>query len=424
MIRLEERLEKANKLVKALEENALDVKAGKAPRNTINKNFTLGSAKAYQAFVSGMMGRESVSSGENIPTASVTMKEMLTSTDTIQMMPHIIEGKMIEAAEPEYLAANFFNTIQVPNGSGVMVVVPVVGEIFVKEVGEAEPYNEDAPDMTQIEKGYISIAIKKCGVKVSITEEAISDYTWDVYSMTIAKFGRAFARFKEEKCMNEFTKHGHVVFDNDANAIAQDPALQTTGRDKNGKRNNTLAVEDFLDMILASITNDHTPTDCIMHPLTWVVFARNAMIGAGLTWGAMGGQNVHPFGGTQGAGAIGGSTQNDMGNQQFILTPEQVQNRLPVPLQMNLSPFVRFDKEKKNFDMYVLDRNDVGVIAQKQGIKMDKWSNPERDLQMIKASERYGVGISGNGRGIMVAKNIAVDVTYPESVPVHIIAEN
>ena len=55
---------------------------------------------------------------------------------------------------------------------------------------------------------------------------------------------------------------------------------------------------------------------------------------------------------------------------------------------------------------------------------MDKWSDPERDLQMVKASERYGVGISDNGRGIMVARNLAVDVTYPESIPVHVIAEN
>ena len=85
-----------------------------------------------------------------------------------------------------------------------------------------------------IEKTYINIAIKKCGIRVSITEEAIADYTWDIYSMTIAKFGRAFARFKEEKCMNECTKHGHPVFNNDPNVVAQDPAKQTSGRGKDG----------------------------------------------------------------------------------------------------------------------------------------------------------------------------------------------
>ena len=421
-MKLEERLAKANSLLEALKQNESDIAAGVKPRNDIGqKNFTVASVAAYRDFVTGMIGRE-----HNIdaPTAGASMKEMVTSTDTIQMMPRIIEGKMIEAAEPVYLATNFFNTIQVPNGSGAVVVVPVIGEIFVKEVGEGEPFNEDAWDQSMIEKTYINIAIKKCGIRVSITEEAIADYTWDIYSMTIAKFGRAFARFKEEKCMNEFTKHGHPVFNNDPNVVAQDPANQTSGRGKDGKRNNTLSVEDFLDLILAGITNDHTPTDCIMHPLTWVIFARNSMIGAGMTWGALGGQDVHPFGGTQGSGAIGGSTQNNMGNQKFIISPEQVQNRLPVPLTMNLSPFVPFDKEKRLFDMYVLDRNNVGVIAQKSGIKMDKWSDPERDLQMVKASERYGVGISDNGRGIMVARNLAVDVTYPESIPVHVIAEN
>jgi hypothetical protein len=32
---------------------------------------------------------------------------------------------------------------------------------------------------------------------------------------------------------------------------------------------------------------------------------------------------------------------------------------------------------------------------------------------MLKVKERYGVGILSNGRGITVAKNIAVAPTYP-----------
>ena len=54
---------------------------------------------------------------------------------------------------------------------------------------------------------------------------------------------------------------------------------------------------------------------------------------------------------------------------------------------------------------------------------MDNWANPERDIQYIKAKERYGVGIQDHGLGIMVAKNISAEVSYPKSIPVRVIAE-
>lgn len=202
----------------------------------------------------------------------------------------------------------------------------------------------------------------------------------------------------------------------------QEPALGTTGIGVDGQPNNTLAVEDFLDLMLAAITNNHTPTDFFAHPLIWTVFARNSMIGAGLGFGALGGQNVNPSGGTQGSPNYAG-LQNNIGNQQFILRPEQVQNRMPVALTVNLTPQVRWDKEHKLFDCYVVDRNNLGVIAQRQDITMDNWADPMRDIQFIKAKERYGVGIQDNGLGIMVARNISADVSYPKTIPVHVVAD-
>jgi hypothetical protein len=146
------------------------------------------------------------------------------------------------------------------------------------------------------------------------------------------------------------------------------------------------------------------------------------MIGAGMPWGALGGQNVNPSGGTQGSPNFNG-LQNNMGPQSFIMRPEQVQNRMPFALTVNLTPFVKFDKEKKLFDMYVVDRENVGVIAQRQEVTMDNWTNPERDIQYVKAKERYGVGIQDHGLGIMVAKNLSADTTYPPVIPVHVVAD-
>ena len=339
-----------------------------------------------------------------------SIQEAISSTDTVKLIPKVIEGKLREAAEPEYLGTRFFNTVKVDGGSSAVYVIPVVGEVTAYEVGEGTRYKETSFDMTTIENATLEIRVKKIGVRVSITEEAISDSSWDILGINVKKMGRAMARYKEEMIFNAFSSHGHVVFDN-ALRTAQ-PAAGTTGLGKDGNYNDTLSVEDFLDLTLALMGNGYNPTDVIMHPLTWVVFARNSMIGNGLTFGALGGNNVHPNGAIQGTPAAFGMANNGNG-QKMIMTPDQVQNRLPVPMAINFSPWVKFDKLTKRFDMYVVDKSEVGIIAQREALSTGNWTDPEKDIRNLKAKERYGIGVLNNGRAITVAKNIAVAPSYP-----------
>ena len=347
-----------------------------------------------------------------------SLQEALTTTDTVKLIPKVIEGKIREAAEPEYLGTRFFNTIHVEGGNSAVYVIPVVGELVAHEVGEGGRYREDYVDFNTIENSTLEIRVKKIGTRVSITEEAVTDSSWDILGINIRKMGKAMARYKEETIFNNFTDHGHVVFNNALRK--QTPEAGTTGRNESGDFNDTLSVEDFLDMTLTLMGNGFVPTDCIMHPLTWVVFARNSMIGNGLSFGALGGSNVHPNGGIQGTPAAFGMANNGNG-QKLIMKPEQIQNRLPVPMTVNFSPFVKFDKAEKKFDMYCLDRTEVGVIVQKEGLTTENWTDPERDIRNLKCKERYGVGILNNGRAITVAKGIAVAPSYPlpPTVTVH-----
>lgn len=346
----------------------------------------------------------------NYDKGRTSIQEGLMSTDVIQLIPKVIEGQLREAAEPEYLATRFMNTIHVDGGSSVTYVIPIVGEIHASEVSEGGRYNEDTVEYSTAENGGLEIRVKKIGLKVKISEEAISDGCWDVYGVNVRKMGRAMARYKEEWCFNAFSTHGHTLFDN--NHRTQEGTLGTTGRDENGNFNDTLSTEDFLDLVLGLMAQDQTPTDIIMHPLTWVVFARNSMIGNGLSYGAFGANQVHPWGATQGTPGFAGLAA-EQGPQKLIMNPGQVQGRLPVPLTVNFSPFVKFDKVTKRFDMYCIDRTNVGVIAQREGLQTDNWTDPERDIRLLKVKERYGVGILDNGRGIAVAQNIAVAPTYP-----------
>lgn len=340
-----------------------------------------------------------------------SIKEALMSTDTVKLIPKVIEGQLREAAEPEYLATRFMSTVHVDGGNTAVYAIPIVGELHAHEVGEGTRYNEEYVDWNTAENGQLEVRVKKVGLKVSITEEAIADSSWDIYGINVRKMGQAMGRFKEEWCFNTFSHHGHVIFDNARRE--QNPDAGTNGRAHDGSLNDTMTTEDFLDLVLALMSQDQTPTDIIMHPLAWVIFARNSMIGNGLTYGAFGAQQVHPWGATQGTPGFAGLAA-EQGPQKIIMSPDQVQGRLPMQgIQVSFSPQVKFDKVNKKFDMYVLNRNNVGVIVQREGLSTDNWTDPERDIRLLKVKERYGVGILDNGRGIAVAKNLAVAPTYP-----------
>ena len=348
----------------------------------------------------------------------MNIAEAMTSTDAVKLIPKVIEGKLREAAEPEYLGTRFFNTVHINDGGASAVYVfPIVGELIAYEVAEGARYKESNLDFNTGENATLEVRCKKFGVRVSITEEALNDSTWDLFNINVRKMGQAMARLKEEQVFECFTKHGHVLFDN---ALRQSmPEAATTGLGKDGKPNDTLSVEDFLDMSLALMGQGYQPTDCIMHPLVWVVFARNSMIGNGLTYGAFGGNYVHPNGAIQGTPAAFGMANNGNG-QKMIMKPEDIQNRLPMPMNIDLSPWVNFDRLNKTFDMYIIDRSDVGAIVQVEGLQSDNWTDPERDIRLLKCKERYGIGLYNNGRAITVCRNIAVAPSYPANPVINI----
>lgn len=384
--------------LKALREaSAIEEKNGKTPRLTSKAIDT------YETAARNLMNDYSM--------GKVNIRETLATTDSVKLIPKFIEGALREAAEPEYLGTRFMHSVNVEGGANSAVyVIPVVGELIASEVNEGGRYNEDYVEMNTIENSQLEIRVKKIGLKVSITEEAISDSSWDILGINVRKMGRAMARYKEEWIFNTFSQHGHTIFDNDLRK--QVPEAGTTGRSETGAYNDTLSVEDFIDIVLALMSNGFAPTDVIMHPLVWLVFARNSMIGNGMTYGAFGGNMVHPNGAIQGTPAAFGMANSGDG-QKFILKPEQVQNRLPMPLTVNFTPFVSFDKISKKFDMYCLDRSEVGCIVNKEGLSTENWTDPERDIRALKVKERYGVGILNHGKGITVAKNLAVKPSYP-----------
>ena len=96
--------------------------------------------------------------GGNYSKGRASIKESLTTTDSVKLIPKIIEGKLLEASEPAYLGTNFFQTIHVDGGNSAVYVIPVVGELYAHEVGEGQRYKEETFDMNTIENAEIEVS--------------------------------------------------------------------------------------------------------------------------------------------------------------------------------------------------------------------------------------------------------------------------
>jgi hypothetical protein len=324
----------------------------------------------------------------------ITVKEALSTADANVLIPRTISTIMMEAAEPEYLASRFLQRIELTQGNSMEFIN--FGAIRAFDIPEGSAYPEQSLDLTKFGAATTNVRISKVGLKVAITEELVNDSRWDVIAMHLRAAGRAMARKKEEKAFQAFSQHGHIVFDGDDT----DGALQPSGRGFDGTKNGTLTAEDFIAMCTSIMAMGFNPTDVIMHPLCWALFAKNQFIndlmGAAAFGGGVSGKSLDA-GEPPRKSYLGGS----------------VNFNLPVQgLALSFSPWVPFDEVNKKFDVFILDRNNVGVILVKDDMTTEQFVDPEKDIYNLKVKERYGIGILNGGYGIAVAKNIAFKKTW------------
>jgi hypothetical protein len=314
----------------------------------------------------------------------VTVKEALTTQDASILIPRVITGMMREAAEPMYIGSQLLQTVRLTEGRSIEF--PSIGAMRAHDIGESQSYLEETVDF-QLHRTQ-EVKVGKSGMVVRVTDEMINDSQWDVIGILVRKAGEAMARLKEEKIFIQFSKHGHIVFDNDIRE--KYPEAGTTGFDIEGNMNNTMSTEDMIDLFIAVMANGFNPTDIIMHPLTWSVFFKNDIINS------------------LSAAALGGSQITNL-----TINPDSVQGRIPFAININFTPFAPFNYESKKFDMYVVDRNNIGILLVKDPLSTEQFDDPMRDIQTIKVKERYGIGILNEGKAVATARNLAFEKSYP-----------
>lgn len=313
----------------------------------------------------------------------VTIKEAFSSPDAPMLFPKVLSRTLKEAAEPEMLVTPLLSTVRL--GKGRSLEFPAVNAIQAAEIPEGQEYPEQQLAFARQVEGKVS----KKGVKVSFTEEVIADSLWDIVGLHVRAAGRAMARLKEQIALSRFRDAATVVFDNDDAGVDD-----TTGAGSDGVANNTLRWDDVVDMAAVLMAENHIATDFILHPLMWSVFVKEAHHNLG------GSAPLWSFRPTSASQAANGTA--------------------PMGLNVLVSPFVSFTAKDgatpAKSDVFLIDRNEVGVLLVRDDMSTDDWTDLTRDIRSLKMKERYDIIMLGDGEGITVAKNVSLARNYETQV--------
>lgn len=305
----------------------------------------------------------------------VSIKEAFATPDAPILFPKVISRTLKEAAEPTLLVTPLLSTVRLTKGRSMEF--PAVGAFQAAEIPEGQEYPEQSLPFAKQVEGKVS----KKGVKVAFTDEVISDSLWDVVGLHVRAAGRAMARLKEQIALSRFKDAASIIFDNDSGSYDD-----TTGVGMAGTANQTITWEDVLDMAAVLHAENHVPTDFILHPLMWPVFIKGS-----------------PFHAPLGAPPL--VWNKDLGSKQGV-----VNGTAPFGLNTILSPYVSFTAKNggtpAKSDIFLIDRNEIGVLLVKDDMSTDEWNDPSRDIRALKMKERYDIVMLGDGEGITVAKGV------------------
>tara|TARA_B100001250_G_scaffold414081_1_gene450587 strand:+ start:2325 stop:3677 length:1353 start_codon:yes stop_codon:yes gene_type:complete len=366
-------------------------------------------------------------------------KDVFFTEDLTRFIGTTVTSIVQEAVEPELLVVpNLFKQIAY-EGPGRTVEIGGVGALHAAEVPEGQEYPE--ADFSYGDGYIIQLGIAKHGLKLRITQEVIDDNLFDVFGMWLQMAGRALARHKEEYGIMLLNDMGITVADN-GQANDDTELGHMSGRDIAGNFNGTMTANDIFDMWVYGYLRGFNYDTLLMNPLAWKVFmnddkAREIFFSNGVI-----ASNRQPDGSgasTFGAGFGGlGYKSDPYGNDYNNLAANQLagpnpftQNLnplgasfniapkyLPSPLKIIVSPHVGYGsstvggKAVKVTDIMMADSQNAGLLMTKEGISMDEWADPERDIRSMKIKERWGMALLAQGKGVAVAKNVVIADNY------------
>lgn len=369
------------------------------------------------------------------------LRDLITTQDLTRFIPQTVETVVREALEPNlFIVDRLFQQITIERGSRVQI--GAIGAMEAGRVGQGGEYPERFVDLDGGDM--VALTTNKHGLKISLTEEVIKENLFDVVGIWLRAAGRALARHKERTAAKLINEMGYDIFDNINPTNSWSGT--TTGRDITGAANGSVTVNDVFECYAYLLQRGFVPDIMLMHPMAWKTFMTDTemreVVLANATVASYKMPSGSPSAGwgtshsgyglrttaTGNAGTDGNNTKgasawtqllNPMG-ATFNITPRY----LPAPIEVIVTHYVPFRYGTRTAgtanestagavtNLIMVDSSNCGVVGQSMPVTMDRWSDPERDIENMKLKEAWGLGLLEQGKSIAVMRNVAVRRNY------------
>lgn len=333
-------------------------------------------------------------------------------TDASILMAQVISTVVREATEPMLVLTSLMRRMSF---QGEQITFPAVGAFTAEDMAPTQEYPERALEMV----GQVVAKIGKVGVAVRFSDEMLRYSLFDIMTMHVQAAGRAMARHKEKKVATLISGEGSTIFDNDNNASALRGF--TTGRDVNGNANGTFTLQDLFQMFADLLNAGYVPNTLLMNPMGWLIFAQNETLrsfgfaNGGPLWGAIAGApGLAPtFGGNPNLYKAGGAAASlTPAAQPNATLNSPVPTMFPAPLSVVVSPFITFTSATQATDIIMCDRDSLGIYVEDEGLMVEQFDDPSRDMTKVKMRERYSFCLDNEGQAVAVAKGVRIKKGY------------
>lgn len=370
---------------------------------------------------------------------AIEFSDLVSSPDVARFIPQVVETVVKEALEPNLvIVPNLFEQVRLERGTRVQI--GAIGSLSAAEVAEGTEYKEN--DLQMDGGDMVAVNISKHGLMIRVTDEMISDNQFDVIGLWLRAAGRALARHKEQYAIRMLNEFGIEVFNNTTPGDAMYGS--TTGRDITGAGNGSMTASDIWDMYAELLLRGFTPDTLLMHPLAWRTFMNDSemreqvMKGATLATRQMpSGSGAAGFGTSHGGLGLrtartGQETLLQAGNQklgasawtntlnglssEYSIAP----SFLPSPLQVLVTPYVPYTPPAAaaatpysgRTNVIMVDSSRCGILVTRDDVSTEEFDDPARDIRALKIKERYGFGLMEQGKGLTIARNVAIARNY------------
>lgn len=357
----------------------------------------------------------------------MTMVDFITDGDLKPLAQRTITTMLVEAIQPSLMVIeNLFSYIPFSDNSEIVELKAIedVQAGFAKNgLFPQSVLNFDNVGST------VTPRIQKVGVTLIADADVIKKNQYGILNIWLSAAGKALGKFKESLGIDHISKMGQKLYDNVTPSSSTYGV--TTGRGIDGNKNGTYSILDFQNMYTHATTRGFKVDTVLINPLAWQVLSLDPLMREIVLKNAVVSPNMFPLGsgakgfidphGGRGYRTYATGTENGTSSAVNTLTPVgasfylPASTYIPTPVKVlvsHLIPITETEDGVKLTDIIMADSQQCAILYQEGEVQTVDGFEPKGSTYVCTLFEKYGFGIWAQGKGITVAKNVAVAQNY------------